>query len=204
MAFGAALLGVGTAPGTCFFLYRWITTGDVTRLGEAAALFFVASLMGGAGGLAYHLVLRSRIGDFWKPFAALFAAVEAYLLVGSLAILAISRLAPSLNSGVPADLRFFLGLHAYGALLCVTAFGVAFAPRIAKVLVISLFAVQLLLSGVMYAILLILGPERLDLSRVPWKALSIACGLSVAVLVAVSVVGWGRYFRNGHMPPTKL
>lgn len=197
IAIGAAAAAVSTAFGTCFYLYRWITTGNILHLGEAVALFSVASFMGGSGGAAYHLVIRSQIKSSWKPFLAVLAAIEAYLLAFSLLAMIIGPFAPKLTEGIPLeDVRFYLALHGYGLLLCLVAFGVYYTPRIIQVIVGGIVGMLVLLSGVILFVFLFMRPNALDrwitfVQPVPMVFLSILVGL-----VVVSIVGWVRIFRK--------
>lgn len=196
-AIGAAFLAVVTAPGTCLYLYRWIVTGNIACLGEAACLLLVATLMGAAGGAAHNMVTRSRIKSTWKPFVALLAAMEAYLLAFSALALAIGLVAPNLNLGLPADqVRFFLGVHVYGALLCIVAFGFAYAPRAAQITVGSIVLAWLALFAAMMIVLFRIGPEELDLWFAFFKPLAAAIWLVLPAMIVVSIAGWLRYYRN--------
>ena len=197
MAIGAAFLVVVTVPGTCIYLYQWIVTGNAAHLGEALALVFVATVMGGSGGAAYRMVIRSRIKSSWKPFLALAAAIEAYLLAFSLPVLAIGLVAPKLNLGLPMDqVRLFLRLHGYGVFLCIVAFGFAYAPRIAQITVGGVGLVLLFLFSVMMIVLRRIGPDDLDLWFAFLKPLSVLLWLLLLAVVVVSIVGWLRRFRR--------
>ncbi len=191
-AMGAALLAVVTAPGTCFYLYQWAATGNVLRLGEATVLLFVASFVGGLGGAAYHMVLRSRLTSPWKPFVAVVAAMEAYLLGFSFVALVTDLVAPQpLSEG-----WFWLSLHGYGVLLCVVAWGFAYVLRFVQILVAVVALVLMLLFSVMMLMLQAIKPEHLDLWFSFLKPLSVAFQLLLVVLIPVSVVGWVQFLRG--------
>jgi DMSO reductase anchor subunit len=108
-------------------------TGNVLHLGEAAALFAVAIFMGGVGGAAHHMVFHSRMTSSWKPYITVLAVMEAYLVAGSVAILAIAQIAPALDQGLPAtDPQFHVALHGYG--ICVVSGAIAITWVIQKTL----------------------------------------------------------------------
>jgi hypothetical protein len=196
-AIGATLFAVVTAPGTCFYLVKWITTGNSLHLGEATALFVVASFMGGSGGAAYRMVIHSGIKNSWKPFVAVLAAVEAYLLTSSLSVFVIGLLAPKLNEGIPWDnVGFYLVLHGCGLLLCIMALGATHAPHIAKIVLGSAALVIAILFAVLMLILLGIKPENLDRWVVFLKPLNILGQLLLVSFVVVSIVGWIRYMRR--------
>jgi hypothetical protein len=68
----------------------------------------------------------------WKPFLAVLAAMEGYLMAGSLALLAMDWIAPDLDEGLPAtDVGFHLLLHGYGICLASGAMGVYLLVRMA-------------------------------------------------------------------------
>ena len=196
-AIGAALLAIITLPGTCFYLYQWISTGNLLHLGEAAALFFVASLMGASGGAAYHVVAHSRIKSPWKPLLVAVATVEAYLLAFSLLALVIEQVAPKLNEGIPlGDVRFFLVVHGYGLFLCMVAFGFSHAPRATQIILGGLLLVFIILLAFVMCSLLFITPEQLDLWMSFLKPLGVACWTILSAVVLVAFIGWARFFQK--------
>ena len=194
-AIGVALLAFITAPGTCLHLYGWIVTGNADYLNEAPVIFVVASFTGGSGGTAYHIVINSRIKDLWKPFVAFLAAIEAYLFAFSLLVFVISRLAPKLTIELPINqVQFYLVLHGYGGFLCVLVFGIASAPRIAKITIGGVTLLMVLLSFSWMIILLGIGPEDLDLWFRFLKPLCVMWLVLIMAAIVVSIVGWLRHF----------
>lgn len=157
---GAGFLAAVTAVGACVGLYQSITTGK-PPLGEIVLGISVASFMGACGGVAYYLVNHSRIKTRWKPFLAVLAAIEAYLFAFWPPLLVIERVAPKLNEGMPADdLWLFLAAQGFGLLLCIVGFGVAYAPRLAKVILV-VAAVAVILPTVAFMLVLVnIGPIR--------------------------------------------
>jgi hypothetical protein len=197
MAIGASILFAVTAPGICFYLYQWIVTGNASQLGEAITLFAVATSMGASGGAAYNLVNRSRMKSSWKPFVAWLAAIEAYILTFSLTVLILSLVAPNLNKGLPlGDVGFYLGLHAYGVFLCVVAFGLYFAPRIATITIICWGLLLQFLSIVVVLIIPYIGIENGDTWFMFLKMIFAMSIILLVALVLVSVFGWVRYYRG--------
>ncbi len=202
-ALGAVFLAVVTAPGTCYYLYQWIASGNAFHLGEALALFSTASFMGGSGGAAYHLVIHSRIKSSWKPFVAALAAIEAYLLAFSLPALVIGLLSPKLTEGIPlGDVVFWLLLIGYGPILCSVAFGFAHAPRIAQVTVGGVGLVTILGLVAMLVVLQRIGPDDLDLWFAFLKPLYVMIQLLLIAFVVVSIIGWVRQARKRADPPS--
>jgi hypothetical protein len=196
---GAAALAVATAPGTCFYLYKWITTGNLLHLGEAVALVSVSMVMGGSGAAAYCLVMRSRVKDRWKPFLALLAAMEAYLLAFFPMALIIGLTSPKLNEGIPlGDVRFHLLLNIYGALLCVCAFGIYYAPRIFQIVVVGVLGTFVLLTAAAMSALLFMGPSDLDRWATFLRPVQIVFPVILVGVAGISIVGWVRFFRRSH------
>jgi hypothetical protein len=167
------------------------------HLGEAAALPCTAAFMGGSGGAAYHLVIRSRINSVWKPFVAVLAAIEGYFLTFALWVMVMGLVAPKLTEGMPLrEVRFLLLLQGYGLLLCLVAFGFVHSLRIAQVVVVVVGFLLVVLGGVMMVMFLGIGPECLDLWFAFLKTLLVAYQVLLTAFAVVSIVGWWRFVRR--------
>lgn len=81
-------------------------------------------------------------------------------------------------------------------MLCLVAFGFAYAPRVAQVTVGGIGLVCMVVLVAMMALLFMISPEKMDLWFAFLKPLGIAIWLLLPAVAVVSIAGWVRYCRK--------